>query len=114
MTRILLYSSEPILAQGLSSVLAGNIDLRLVGVSHSTDTLGSTLETERPDILLLDLMIRLMHGLDVIHLVTSDQEVVGTNFAEFVERVAISEYWVKNHSPSEYGGPHRSFRPVSA
>src|SRR3984893_14766500 len=55
MTRILLYSSEPILAQGLSSVLAGNIDLRLVGVSSSTDNLGITLETEKPDILLLDL-----------------------------------------------------------
>lgn len=55
MTRILLYSSEPILAQGLSSVLAGNAELRLVGVSNSTDSLGITLESEKPDILLLDL-----------------------------------------------------------
>src|SRR5579863_2907095 len=55
MTRILLYSSEPILAQGLSFVLAGNSELRLVGVSNSTDNLGITLETEKPDILLLDL-----------------------------------------------------------
>src|SRR5450755_1415348 len=55
MTRILLYSSEPILAQGLSSVLAGNADLRLIGVSNSTDNLGMTLETEKPDVLLLDL-----------------------------------------------------------
>src|SRR5580704_7705595 len=55
MTRIRLYSSEPILAQGLSSVLDGNSDLRLVGVSNSTDNLGITLETEKPDILLLDL-----------------------------------------------------------
>jgi len=55
MTRILLYSSEPILAQGLASVLAANPELRLVGVSNSTDNLGITLETEKPDILLLDL-----------------------------------------------------------
>ena len=55
MTRILLYSSEPILAHGLSSVLTGNHNLRLVGVSSSTDSLGITLETEKPDILLLDL-----------------------------------------------------------
>ncbi len=55
MTRILLYSSEPILAQGLSSLLAGNNDLRLTGVSNSADSLGTTLEKERPDILLLDL-----------------------------------------------------------
>lgn len=55
MTRILLYSSEPILAQGLSSVLSGNSDLRLIGVSNSTDNLGITLETDKPDILLLDL-----------------------------------------------------------
>jgi DNA-binding NarL/FixJ family response regulator len=55
MTRILLYSSEPILAQGLSFVLSGNSDLRLVGVCNSTDNLGTTLETEKPDVLLLDL-----------------------------------------------------------
>ena len=55
MTRILLYSSEPILAQGLAAVLNGNPDLRLVGISNSTDTLGIALETEKPDILLMDL-----------------------------------------------------------
>ena len=55
MTRILLYSSEPILAQGLSSVLAGNSDLRLVGVSSTTDNLGIRVKTETPDILLLDM-----------------------------------------------------------
>src|SRR5579863_5614482 len=55
MTRILLYSSEPILAQGFSSVLTGNSDLRLVGVSSSTENLAIALETEKPDILLLDL-----------------------------------------------------------
>lgn len=55
MTRILLYSSEPILAQGLASVLNGNSDLRLVAVSNSTVSLGITLETEKPDVLLLDL-----------------------------------------------------------
>lgn len=55
MTRILLYSTEPILAQGFASVLSGNPELRLVGVSNSTDNLASTLESERPDILLLDL-----------------------------------------------------------
>src|SRR3984957_14400529 len=52
MPRILLYSSEPILAQGFSSVLSGNSDLRLVGVSNSTDNLAITLETEKPDLLL--------------------------------------------------------------
>jgi len=55
MTRILLYSSEPVQAQGLSSVLAGNSDLRLVGVSGSADDLAIRMETEKPDILLLDL-----------------------------------------------------------
>jgi DNA-binding NarL/FixJ family response regulator len=55
MTRILLYSSEPILAQGLAAVLNGNPDLRLVGISNSTDGLGIALETEKPDILLMDL-----------------------------------------------------------
>ena len=55
MTRILLYSSEPVLAQGFSSVLAGNSDLRLVGVIGTTDKLGIAVETEKPDILLLDL-----------------------------------------------------------
>jgi DNA-binding NarL/FixJ family response regulator len=55
MTRILLYSSEPILAHGLSFVLSGNSELRLIGVSNSTDSLGITLEAEKPDILLLDL-----------------------------------------------------------
>jgi DNA-binding NarL/FixJ family response regulator len=55
MTRIFLYSCEPVLAQGLSSVLTRNSDFLLVGVSSSADNLAIAMATERPDILLLDL-----------------------------------------------------------
>jgi two-component system nitrate/nitrite response regulator NarL len=55
MTRILLYSSEPVLALGLASVLTGNSDLFLVAVSNRADNLAIAMATEKPDILLLDL-----------------------------------------------------------
>jgi DNA-binding NarL/FixJ family response regulator len=55
MTRIFLYSSEPVLARGFSSALIGNNDLCLVGVATGTDNLAIVMATEKPDILLLDL-----------------------------------------------------------
>jgi DNA-binding NarL/FixJ family response regulator len=55
MIRILLYSSEPVLAQGLASALIGKSDCRLVSVVTSDDDLAAAVAIEKPDILLLDL-----------------------------------------------------------
>lgn len=54
MTRVLLYTPEPVLGQGFLFLLAGNSNFAPSGVSTSADTLCAALEKENPDVLLLD------------------------------------------------------------
>jgi DNA-binding NarL/FixJ family response regulator len=55
MTQILLFSDEPVLAQGLESVLAATEGFQLAGVCSNTSRLKEIMESGQPDILLIDL-----------------------------------------------------------
>jgi len=55
MTRLLLYTDEPILARGLETVISSEPALRLAGVCPSTADLPACLEQTRPELLLMDL-----------------------------------------------------------
>ena len=72
MPSILLYSDEPILAQGLGAVLAGIPGFNLCGFTAKVEDLRDDLAALKPDILLLDLkaevnfsMISSLHQLDI-------------------------------------------------
>lgn len=55
MTRLLLFTDEPVLAQGLQALLTGETDLQFLGVCQTTTELFHELETGQPDVLLMDL-----------------------------------------------------------
>lgn len=55
MPSILLYSDEPILAQGLKAVLSGTPNFRLIGHTATVDRIREDMAALKPDILLLDL-----------------------------------------------------------
>jgi len=62
MTRLLLYTDEPILASGLETVLAPATSYRLSGICRTTPALIEQARLERPDVLLLDLTPDLTFG----------------------------------------------------
>ncbi len=62
MTRLLLYTDEPILARGLETVLAQAAGYRLSGICRSTSSIIEQAILERPDMLLLDLTPELSFG----------------------------------------------------
>ncbi len=62
MTRLLLYTDEPILASGLETVLANAAGYRLAGICRSTGAVIEQAMLERPDVLLLDLTPELSFG----------------------------------------------------
>jgi DNA-binding NarL/FixJ family response regulator len=62
MTRLLLYTDEPILASGLEMVLAGSEDHRLSGICRTPAALVEQARIDRPDVLLLDLTPDLTFG----------------------------------------------------
>lgn len=55
MTRILLYSDEPMLAKGLESVLSQTPGFHLMPICSSVACLNESLHSSNPDLLLLDL-----------------------------------------------------------
>jgi DNA-binding NarL/FixJ family response regulator len=55
MIRILLYSDEPVLAKGFASVISGEEDLEMVGISVSMADLTEALKSQNPDVVLMDL-----------------------------------------------------------
>jgi DNA-binding NarL/FixJ family response regulator len=55
MTRVLLYSDEPMLAEGLKTVLGENQDFDLLPTSTSLPSVMAQLEQDAPDLVLMDL-----------------------------------------------------------
>jgi two-component system, NarL family, nitrate/nitrite response regulator NarL len=78
MTRLLLYTDEPILASGLETVLAPATGFRLTGICRSTAALIEQARLDRPDVLLLDLSPDLTFGvlLDVQRLIPTSRIVL--------------------------------------
>ena len=62
MTRILLYSDQPILAKGLESILAAAEGFELYNVCPTIPDLLQTLSAGAPDVLLLDLTPEVTYG----------------------------------------------------
>ena len=62
MTRIVLYSDQPILAQGLRSVLAGAPGYELHSVAITMPALMEIMATQQPDIVLMDLTSEVTFG----------------------------------------------------
>src|SRR6478672_3270246 len=62
MTRIVLYSDQPILAQGLRSVLSGVPGYELNSVATTMPALMETMAAQQPDIVLMDLTSEVTFG----------------------------------------------------
>jgi two-component system, NarL family, nitrate/nitrite response regulator NarL len=62
MTRIVLYSDQPILAQGLRSVLTGVPGYELYSVATTMPALMETMASQQPDIVLMDLTSEVTFG----------------------------------------------------
>ena len=62
MTRIVLYSDQPILAQGLRSVLSGAPGYELHSVATTMSALMEIMGTQQPDIVLMDLTAEVTFG----------------------------------------------------
>ena len=62
MTRIVLYSDQPILAQGLRSVLSGAPGYELHSVATTMPGLMEIMATQQPDIVLMDLTAEVTFG----------------------------------------------------
>ncbi len=63
-TRVLLVDDSPVFAQAAREFLAGDERLEMIGWASSGAEALERVETERPDIVLMDLHMPAMNGLD--------------------------------------------------
>ena len=66
MIRILIVDDHPVVREGLVAVLEGVPDFRVVGTAASAEEAVAAMKTARPDIVLLDLELPGMSGIDAI------------------------------------------------
>ena len=66
MIRILIVDDHPVVREGLMAVLEGIPDIRVVGTAQSAEEALAAIKTVRPDIVLLDLELPGMSGIDEI------------------------------------------------
>jgi len=66
MIRILIVDDHPVVREGLMAVLEGIPDIRVVGTAQSAEEALAAIKTVRPDIVLLDLELPGMSGIDAI------------------------------------------------
>jgi DNA-binding NarL/FixJ family response regulator len=66
MTTIVLAEDHTLVREGLSSLLARDPTLKIVGEANDGEEAVKLVEKLRPGVLLLDLMIPRLHGLDVL------------------------------------------------
>ena len=66
MIRILIVDDHPVVREGLMAVLEGIPDIRVVGTAQSAEEALAAMKTLRPDIVLLDLELPGMSGIDAI------------------------------------------------
>jgi DNA-binding NarL/FixJ family response regulator len=66
MIRILIVDDHPVVREGLTAVLEGVPDVRVVGTAESAEEALAAMKTARPDIVLLDLELPGMSGIDAI------------------------------------------------
>ncbi len=127
MTRLLLYTDEPILASGLEAILAPSTGFELTAICRSTATLAEDAANHKPDLLLLDLTPDLTFGV----LLEIQRQLGGTRIVLWVRSISTElayqaiEHGVrgilrKTHSSEtllkclqEVSGSRRRLRPVS-
>ncbi len=63
--RVLLVDDHPIVRQGVRSVLANHPDIEVVGEADSATTLFASLETARPNVILLDIRMPGPNGIEI-------------------------------------------------
>ena len=66
MIRILIVDDHPVVREGLMAVLEGIPDIRVVGTAQSAEEALAAIKTVRPDIVVLDLELPGMSGVDAI------------------------------------------------
>src|SRR5271165_719679 len=77
MANVLLCSDEPILAEGLSRILAGSETLNLISYCPGIEGLRSQMELHQPDLLLVDLTASITFGaLSGLHEAASNAKIV--------------------------------------
>lgn len=64
--RILLVDDHPLVRKGLASVISSQADLQVVGEAGAATEAMRLIETERPDLVVIDLTLEDGHGLDLI------------------------------------------------
>ncbi|MCS7314515.1 MAG: response regulator transcription factor [Bryobacterales bacterium] len=55
MTRVLLYTDQPVLAKGFAAIMSSVAEFDLIGVCYASALLAETLASTKPDIALIDL-----------------------------------------------------------
>ena len=70
--RILVVDDHPVVRAGLTSMLATQPDLEVVGSASSGEEAMEALATNQVDVLLLDLRMPGMTGIDVLHAIKKD------------------------------------------
>ncbi len=63
--RVLLVDDHPIVRQGVRSVLANHPDIQVVGEADSAATLFASLDTARPNVILLDIRMPGPNGIEI-------------------------------------------------
>jgi DNA-binding NarL/FixJ family response regulator len=63
--RVLLVDDHPIVRQGVRSVLANHPDIEVVGEADSANTLFASLDTAKPNVILLDIRMPGPNGIEI-------------------------------------------------
>jgi DNA-binding NarL/FixJ family response regulator len=69
--KVLIVEDHPMVVEGLKKVLEDNPDTELCGVAGNADACLKHLEENIPDVILLDLMLPGMNGIDLCALITA-------------------------------------------
>lgn len=104
--RVLIVDDEPLAHQVLRHHLAAHADMQLVGCCFSAAEAMAWLAREPVDLLLLDIQLPVLTGLEMLHLLAAPPQVVlVTAYAEFAldgYRLDVTDYLLKPVSAERF------------